>query len=279
MIRALEHLPLFRLTPHIRYFWYVVRHKVFVFYAGILIGAPPGVPVLRHLLWWWQLAVHDLSKFRPSEWRPYVAFFYGPSRSATSMGNGEGESNPDTAPIRDAFNRAWLLHQHRNPHHWQHWLLRNDQPPPPPRVAPRELWLARSHPADRYVWEDLADLEDKAFAPQHYDIIPLEMPERYVREMVADWAGAGRAITGRWDLGASYYRTRHNQILAPETAARVDELVRDLRLKTEPGYRDVVVDAMSIGEALRLSALPDDSMRFRGIDAWNRRLAEEREEG
>lgn len=30
--------------------------------------------------------------------------------------------------VVENFNRAWLLHIHRNPHHWQHWVLINDDP-------------------------------------------------------------------------------------------------------------------------------------------------------
>ena len=63
---------------------------------------------------------------------------------------------PRTDAAKCAFNAAWLHHQHHNPHHWQHWLLR----------------------------EDRGDLK------------MLAMPERFVREMVADWMGAGRAIGG-----------------------------------------------------------------------------------
>ena len=28
--------------------------------------------------------------------------------------------------VEDRFDAAWLHHQHNNPHHWQHWLLRED---------------------------------------------------------------------------------------------------------------------------------------------------------
>jgi hypothetical protein len=58
------------------------------------------------------------------------------------------------------FNLAWLHHQHWNKHHYQHWILKQDSGP---------------------------------------DLM-LEMPAGYAREMLADWAGAGRAITGKWDL-------------------------------------------------------------------------------
>jgi hypothetical protein len=88
----------------------------------------------------WRGLVHDLSKFLPSEWTPYVHAFYAPDGSSRYMETPE-------------FNRAWLLHQHRNPHHWQHWCLRMDC---------------------GYV-------------------AVLEMPREFAREMVADWIGAGMA--------------------------------------------------------------------------------------
>lgn len=57
------------------------------------------------------------------------------------------------------FARAWNLHQKRGRHHWQFWML---------------------------TWD-------------RGETTPLPMPDRYLREMVADWWGAGRAITGKWD--------------------------------------------------------------------------------
>lgn len=56
---------------------------------------------------------HDASKSNPDEYEAYDAYFYGGNRSYA---------------IVEAFNRAWLLHIHRNPHHWQHWVLINDDP-------------------------------------------------------------------------------------------------------------------------------------------------------
>ena len=56
---------------------------------------------------------HDESKMNPDEYDAYDAYFYGGNRSFEVVEN---------------FNRAWLLHIHRNPHHWQYWILRNDNP-------------------------------------------------------------------------------------------------------------------------------------------------------
>ena len=65
---------------------------------------------------------------------------------------------------KERYNYAWLHHQRRNPHHWQYWYLMQDNDPD----------------------------------------FPLPMPKEYVLEMVADWAGAGRAITGKWDVSGWY---------------------------------------------------------------------------
>lgn len=55
---------------------------------------------------------HDASKSELDEYNPYDNHFYG-NRSYA---------------VERAFNYAWLLHLHRNPHHWQYWILHNDDP-------------------------------------------------------------------------------------------------------------------------------------------------------
>ena len=82
----------------LRYLWQVSRHKWFVFVECCRHGIP-----VRGLL-------HDMSKFLPSEFFPYAAYFYG----------------PDARKDSSAFDLAWLKHQKRNPHHWQWWLLPMD---------------------------------------------------------------------------------------------------------------------------------------------------------
>lgn len=51
------------------------------------------------------------------------------------------------------------------------------------------------------------------------------MPERYVREMVADWYGAGRAITGRWDAPGWYWENKEKMKLHPATRSFVEVLL------------------------------------------------------
>ena len=140
------------MNAHWAYLKYLVRHKWWVF-----IGCRRmKVPFLRAL-------THDWSKFLPSEWFPYVASFYGPQ--------------PRTQEVKTAFDRAWLHHIHFNPHHWQHWILRED------------------------------DGDTKV----------LQIPETYVREMVADWYGAGKAISGKNDVLAWYAKNREKIVLHDST--------------------------------------------------------------
>ena len=57
--------------------------------------------------------MHDDSKYDKAEYDAYDAYFYGSEK---------------TQQVKDDFKRAWLLHIHRNPHHWQYWILNNDEP-------------------------------------------------------------------------------------------------------------------------------------------------------
>ena len=62
----------------------------------------------------WQITIeHDFSKDDPEEYNAYDDYFYGKNRSYDVVQN---------------FNYAWLRHIHFNPHHWQYWILRNDDP-------------------------------------------------------------------------------------------------------------------------------------------------------
>ena len=108
---------------NLKYLKYVIRHKWFVLLASRKIGGS-----------FWRALVHDMSKFRPDEWGPYVQYFYGTSVEEQLA---LGAYNEPTAAelvkefqkmVEPAFNLAWLKHQHRNPHHWQYWVLREDNP-------------------------------------------------------------------------------------------------------------------------------------------------------
>lgn len=222
------------MRAHFKYLWYVVRHKWFVFVAGLRLRVPV-----------WQLITHDWSKFLPSEWGPYVAYFYGnyPEYDPADpwKWNRRGYHGPTTYEVKQWFDRAWNHHQKRQPHHWQYWLLTTDKPgedwalwqmsPPigPYTLAYKNKPVAELPDDDRPMEENARYLfAGELCATLNRAPVPLEMPERYVREMVADWMGAGRAITGRWEVAAWYAKTRNHIILHPETRAKVEALIADL---------------------------------------------------
>ena len=151
------------MRKHWKYFQYVCRHKWFVFQEGQKLGVPL-----------WQLLVHDWSKFLPDEWGPYADYFYGP----------EFDLWLPQFERKRQFDVAWLKHQHRSPHHWQYWVLREDSG----------------------------------------DVRALVMPDKYRREMLADWRGAGRAIHGKSsDTRVWYLSTREGRVLHPKTQLWIEK--------------------------------------------------------
>jgi hypothetical protein len=89
---------------------YMLIHKYFVFLECCKCGIP-----VRGLL-------HDLSKFRPSEFFPYAKCYYYPNgkRRYSNTGSNCG-TNSDMMDL--SFEYALLLHQKRNSHHWQYWVI------------------------------------------------------------------------------------------------------------------------------------------------------------
>ena len=119
---------------------------------------------------------HDCSKFDADEYDAYDIYFYGNNRSYA---------------VVEAFRRAWLLHIHRNPHHWQHWILINDDP--------------------------------------NEGEILLEMPYNYIIEMVCDWwsfswqKGDLSEIFDWYDEHSEYMK------LAPNTRKTVEDILWEIR--------------------------------------------------
>jgi hypothetical protein len=94
-----------RILPSLWFLIATVRYKRFVYQAGRRLG------VAR-----WQLVVHNLSKFRPSEFVPYGRFLY----AAPARPGAKRCRNRTRAP---EMREAWVRHIQRNAHHWQHWVL------------------------------------------------------------------------------------------------------------------------------------------------------------
>ncbi len=107
-----------------KYFWLTIRHKWFVFRAGLRTRAPL-----------WRLLIHDWTKFLPCELPHYQRQFFG------KADDGEG------------FIGAWVHHQNHNPHHWEYWIPRtghNRCTPPYPdgEPVPMPMWAVREMVAD-----------------------------------------------------------------------------------------------------------------------------------
>jgi N-acetyl-anhydromuramyl-L-alanine amidase AmpD len=96
----------------------------------------------------------------------------------------------------------------------------------------------------------------------------LPMPEPLVREMVADWMGAGRAITGQWDVAGWYTKNREKMDgAAPRhTRARrgVDRRRAPPRASTLDSGTAMRYDRIDAYEAdFRLRGRDSDAKRFR----------------
>ena len=113
---------------NIRIFLLIIKHKWFVFLAGLKLRVPL-----------WRLLVHDWTKFLPCELPHYGRQFCGKA----------------DRPLE--FMHAWLHHQNSNKHHWEYWIPRSGcrcDPPYPdgfpitmPEWAIREMvadWLGAS---------------------------------------------------------------------------------------------------------------------------------------
>lgn len=121
---------------------------------------------------------HDDSKWGPEEYEAYVDYFYGKSV---------------TPSVKDAFNRAWLHHQHTNPHHWEHWLITNED-------------------GDR---------------------IPCEMEFKYVIEMICDWWSFGWTKGNLYELFSWYEVNSPKMLLHENTRSLVDSILSKIKEKLD----------------------------------------------
>jgi hypothetical protein len=86
---------------------YIFKHKFFVMKECFRYGL------------YWRGVLHDNSKFLPSEFFAYANFFHGDKKIEKDP---IGYFKPTTTDD-DKFDFAWLLHQKRNKHHFQWWIL------------------------------------------------------------------------------------------------------------------------------------------------------------
>ena len=176
---------------HLKYLSYILRHKWYVSVACRERGfIAAGI-------------FHDMSKFLPSEFFPYAQHFYGKEEKncyncvhqiwasqcdTTGSGIGQGEQASKCIDYSTKeFDFAWLLHQKRNRHHWQWWILPEDDG----------------------------------------DFKILEMQDRYIQEMYCDWVGANLAQGhgGRVGVVEWYQAHKDKMQLGSNTRKKIEELV------------------------------------------------------
>lgn len=73
---------------------------------------------------------------------------------------------------QDVWEQALLHHYNSNPHHWRYWV----------RVT------------------------------SDGELMKVDMPDAYIKEMVADWASAGYCINGEWEL-REWYKDNVDQMM------------------------------------------------------------------
>lgn len=162
---------------------YILKHKWFVLIECIKLGVPL-----------WAAVIHDWQKFTPAEWKAYRINFFGPYKK---------DERPQW--LKDLFEQAWRHHLQHGPHHWEYW------------VHVQEMQEMQVDAINSYQG---ADILPDAFILQltaNTKIWVREMPERYMREMLADWRGAGRAIKGEDDSYGFYHSKKEKIRLHPET--------------------------------------------------------------
>ena len=123
---------------------------------------------------------HDKSKENPDEYKAYDDYFYGKNRSYG---------------VVMAFKQAWLEHIHRNPHHWQHWVLINDE-------------------------------------PEEGEVI-LEMPYEYIIEMICDWWSFSWEKGDLTEIFSWYEKHSKYIKLAPKTRKTVETILNKIRENLE----------------------------------------------
>lgn len=123
---------------------------------------------------------HDVTKRSRDEYRAYDEYFYGDDRSDSVMRN---------------FNEAWLKHIHRNKHHWQHWVLINDDP------------------------------EEGAKA--------LDMPYHYIIEMICDWWAFSWSKGDLTEIFKWYDDHKEHIMLSDKTRSTVEMILGKIKEKLE----------------------------------------------
>lgn len=124
--------------------------------------------------------MHDYSKDSNEEYYAYDDYFYGERR---------------TKEVTEEFNNAWLHHIHHNKHHWQYWVLINDD---------KELGST-----------------------------PLRIPYRYVIEMICDWWSFSWSKNDLYSIFDWYSEHKDYIMLHKDTRELVEDILAMIKTKLD----------------------------------------------
>ena len=124
--------------------------------------------------------MHDFSKTDVSEYKAYDKYFYGNNRSYQ---------------VVQEFNEAWLHHIHHNPHHWQYWVLINDDP--------------------------------------KEGTITIRMPYNYIIEMICDWWAFSWVKDDLTEIFKWYDEHKNYMKLHDETRKTVESILNKIKNKLD----------------------------------------------
>lgn len=68
---------------------------------------------------------HDISKMSASELVQYAEWFCGPHGKNCDISDDGGFGDKEHKKAQAAFAEAWEHHKDNNPHHWEHWTVKN----------------------------------------------------------------------------------------------------------------------------------------------------------
>lgn len=155
------------------------------------------------------LSAHDESKFSVEEYDAYDQYFYG--------------GNP-SFDVKQAFDRAWLHHIHCNPHHWQHWVLLEDDP-----KTDLALQLAKVGTGEHRALLDIMPIK----------LIRIPLPEIF--EMIADWWTFSWKDGNLFEIFTWYGEHRGKQFMHPKSREIVEDILQKM-------WRVLVMDEVLKGK-------------------------------
>ena len=145
---------------YLNYFLFILKHKWYVFIECFKEGII------------WRGIIHDMSKFLPSEFFPYAKNFYNKDGTKKEKKRDKSGYYKPTDTGNKDFDFAFVLHQKRNRHHWQWWIIPDD----------------------------------------NQKVKILDIPIKYVKEMVCDWRGASKTHGTSTGTVKNWYQKNENKI-------------------------------------------------------------------